>query len=60
MRYKREDFPNESKSVVIEFSELCEAASKTDIAALKATVAKHNKAVDAKIKDSPIQPKMAE
>ncbi len=60
MRYKREDFPQKTKNVVIEFPELCEAAPSADIAALKAVVAKHNKAVDGMLKDPPIQHKKAE
>lgn len=60
MRYKREDFPKKTKNVVIEFPELCEAAPSADIAALKAVVAKHNKAVDGMLKDPPIQRKKAE
>lgn len=60
MRYRREDFPKKTKNIVIEFPELCEAAPRADIAALKATVATHNKAIHAKLKDPPIQPKKAE
>lgn len=60
MRYKREDFPVKTKSIVIEFPELCESAPKADIAALKATVETHNKAIDAKLKEPRIQPKKAE
>ena len=60
MRYKREDFPKKTKNIVIEFPELCDAAPKADIAALKAVVATHNKAVDAMLKDPPTQRKKVE
>ena len=60
MRYKREDFPKKTKNIVIEFPELCEAASSADIATLKAVVATHNLAVDAMLKDRPTQRKKAE
>ena len=60
MRYKRDDFPKKTKNIVIEFPELCEAAHSADIAALKAVVATHNKAVDATLKDTPGQRKKAE
>ncbi len=60
MRFKREDFPKKTKNVIIEFPELCEAAPKAEIAALKAAVATHNKAINDKIKDSPIRPKTVE
>lgn len=60
MRYRREDFPSQTKNIVIEFPELCEAASTDDIAALKATVAMHNEAVDAKLKDPTVPPNRTE
>lgn len=59
MEYKREDFPMQAKHLIVEFPELCEAAPKAKIAALKAAVAKHNKAIDAKLKDSPLQRRSA-
>lgn len=60
MRYKREDFPKETKHLIIEFPELCEAAPKAEIATLKAAVAKHNKAIDANLNDPPLQRKSAD
>ena len=60
MKYKREDFPKQTKNIVLEFPELCEAAPSADITALKAVVAKHNKAVDALLKDSSAKRKQAQ
>ena len=60
MRYKREDFPKETKNIVIEFPALCEAAQSDDISALKAAVAAHNISVDAMSQDPPARPKKAE
>ena len=51
MPYRREDFPKATKHLVLEFPELCDKAPKAEIAALKAAVAKHNKAIDAELRN---------
>lgn len=60
MRYKREDFPKQSKHLVVEFPELCESAPKADLVSLKAAVAKHNRAIDAKLEIQRLQHNSAE
>lgn len=47
-RFKREDFPRESKFIIVDSPDLCQEAPRTEIRALKESAAKHNNAIDAK------------
>lgn len=47
-RFKREDFPKESKFIIVDSPDLRQEAPRAEIRALKESAAKHNKAIDAK------------